>query len=212
VRIDGEPLGAERLAGLRQQTAWVDPAIQLWNRSLIDNLRYGVPADALLHIRSTIEMADLRRLLEKLPDGLQTSIGEGGGLLSGGEGQRVRLGRAMLKPRVRLVILDEPFRGLDRERRRELLARARRLWGEATLLCITHDVGETRGFERVLVVDGGRIVEDGRPAELLANPQSRYRQMLDAEAAVRERLWASADWRQLLNDGTLYEERREKGA
>ena len=115
--------------------------------------------------------------------------------------------------RVRLVILDEPFRGLDRERRRELLARARRLWSEATLRCITHDVGETRGFERVLVVDGGRIVEDGRPAELLENPQSRYRQMLDAEASVRERLWASAEWRQLmLDDGKLYEERREEGA
>jgi ATP-binding cassette subfamily B protein len=80
-------------------------------------------------------------------------------------------------------------------------------------LCITHDVGETRGFERVLVVDGGRIVEDGRPAELLENPQSRYRRMLDAEASVRERLWASAEWRQLmLDDGKLYEERREEGA
>lgn len=213
VLIDGEPLGAERLEGLRQQTAWVDPAIQLWNRSLIDNLRYGLPTDAMLPIRSIIEMADLRRLLEKLPDGLQTSIGEGGGLLSGGEGQRVRLGRAMLKPRVRLVILDEPFRGLDRERRRELLARARKLWSEATLLCITHDVGETRDFERVLVVDGGCIVEDGRPADLLENPQSRYRQMLDAEASVRERLWASAEWRQLmLDDGKLYEECREEGA
>src|SRR5207244_4301417 len=84
--------------------------------------------------------------------------GDGGGLLSGGEGQRVRLGRAMLRPGVRLAILDEPFRGLDRERRRELLARARRAWPGATLLCVTHDVGETRAFGRVLVVDGGRVV------------------------------------------------------
>src|SRR5207249_8550472 len=78
-----------------------------------------------------------------------------GGLLSGGEGQRVRLGRAILRPGVRLVILDEPFRGLDREQRRELLTRARRLWKGVTLLCITHDVGETRSEER-RVGKGGR--------------------------------------------------------
>jgi len=71
---------------------------------------------------------------------------------------------AMLRRDARLVVLDEPFRGLDRARRCALLDRARGLWRRATLLCITHDVGETRRFERVLVVDGGRVVEDGSPA------------------------------------------------
>ena len=71
---------------------------------------------------------------------------------------------------MRLVLLDEPFRGLDREQRRELLARARRLWQGATLLCVTHDVGETLGFARVLVVENGRIVEDGPPERLAAEP------------------------------------------
>jgi ABC-type transport system involved in cytochrome bd biosynthesis fused ATPase/permease subunit len=147
-----------------------------------------------------IEAADLRRLLEKLPDGLQTRLGEGGALVSGGEGQRVRLGRAMLRPGARLVILDEPFRGLDRERRRELLRRARAWWCDATLLCITHDVGETLDFERVLVVEDGRIVEDGAPRELAARP-SRYHDLLEAEEAVRTGLWASAEWRRLWLEG-----------
>ena len=62
---------------------------------------------------------------------------------NGLSGQRVRLGRAMLRPDVRLVILDEPFRGLDREQRRELLGRARKLWRDATLLCIMHNLEET---------------------------------------------------------------------
>ena len=206
VIVDGELLAGEKLERLRRETAWVDPAIQLWNRTLIDNLRYGAPADSRLPLGAMIDCADLRRLLEKLPDGLQTTIGEGGALLSGGEGQRVRLGRAMLRPCVRLVILDEPFRGLDRERRRELLARARKLWSDATLLCITHDVGETTGFERVLVVDEGRIVEDGPPAELAARPHSRYRDLLEAEQEVREKLWASDEWRHLeLDAGKLFE-------
>lgn len=209
VLVDGEPLSGGRLERLRRETAWVDPAIQLWNRSLIENLRYGAPGDCSLPLASTIDLADLHRVLEKLPDGLQTPIGEGGALLSGGEGQRVRLGRAMLKPGVRLVILDEPFRGLDRERRRDLMARARRLWGDATLLCITHDVGETRDFERVLVVDKGRIVEDGSPIELIERPRSRYRDLLEAEEMVRETLWASEDWRRLeIDGGELFEEGR----
>jgi ATP-binding cassette subfamily B protein len=144
-----------------------------------------------------------------LPEGLQTRLGEGGGLVSGGEGQRVRLARALLRADVRLAILDEPFRGLDRERRRELLTRARRLWQDATLLCITHDVGETLDFPRVLVLEAGRIVEDGPPSDLAARPGSRYRALLDAEHEVREGLWASALWRRLrMERGRLSETER----
>ncbi len=76
--------------------------------------------------RPAIRQADLVALLRKLPQGLQTPLGEGGGLVSGGEGQRVRLARALVRPGVRLALFDEPFRGLDRGQRRELLARARR--------------------------------------------------------------------------------------
>jgi ABC-type multidrug transport system fused ATPase/permease subunit len=204
ILIDGRPLDGQHLERLRRETAWVDPAVQLWNRSFIENLLYGAPAHADLPIDHAIEQADLRGVLEKLPDGLQTSLGEGGALVSGGEGQRVRLGRAMVRPGVRLVILDEPFRGLDRSQRRELLARARKLWRDATLLCITHDVAETRAFERVLVIEGGRIVEEGAPTELVKQPGSRYQIMLEAEESVQEELWSSDAWRRLkLEQGLL---------
>src|SRR5581483_4426636 len=113
-----------------------------------------------------VDAALLRGVLESLPHGLETKLGEGGALVSGGEGQRVRLGRAMLRRGVQLVILDEPFRGLDREKRRELLARAREFWRGCTLVCITHDLSETQEFDRVLVVEGGRIAEDGTPEDL----------------------------------------------
>jgi ATP-binding cassette subfamily B protein len=148
-----------------------------------------------------IQKAGLFDVLERLPDGLKTILGEGGGLVSGGEGQRVRLGRAMVRPQMRLVILDEPFRGLDRARRRELLAQARQHWQGATLLCVTHDVGETLSFPRVLVIEEGRIVEDAPPADLAAQPSSRYRTLLDAEQAVRQNLWASTAWRRLVMEG-----------
>jgi ABC-type bacteriocin/lantibiotic exporter with double-glycine peptidase domain len=211
VCVDGVPLDGQRLAQLRQETAWVDPTVQLWNRSLLENLRYGAHGDHTPPLAAIIEQAELRNVLEKLPDGLQTLLGEGGGLVSGGEGQRVRLGRALLRPGVRLVILDEPFRGLDREQRRELLARARRLWQEATLLCITHDVGATQAFKRVLVVEGGRVVEDGAPAALAARSCSRYRALLDAEVAVHERLWSGRIWRRLRLEGGRVVDGHEHG-
>ena len=206
VLVDGAPLDGDGLERLRRHTAWVDPAVQLWNRPLIDNLLYGADGAGSRDLTRVIAEADLRALLESLPDGLQTSLGEGGGRVSGGEGQRVRLGRAMVRSAARLVVLDEPFRGLDRPRRRELLERARRVWRHATLLCITHDVSETREFDRVLVLGGGEVVEDGAPADLAARAGSRYRQLLDAESAVRERLWSNGAWRRLrLDDGTLTE-------
>ena len=192
---DDEKLDGRRIQMLRSATAWVDPAVQLWNRSLYENIRYGMEHRSTLPIAQAVEKANLYEVLERLPEGLKTPLGEGGGLVSGGEGQRVRLGRAILRSGVRLVILDEPFRGLDRAQRRRLLQDARAHWAEATLICITHDVSETLGFERVLVIEDGRIVEQGAPAKLSATEGARYQELLQAEEDVRIRLWEGANWR-----------------
>ena len=95
---------------------------------------------------------------------------------------------------------------LERERRRELLKRARTIWKDATMICVTHDVNETLAFGRVLVVSDGRVVEDGAPAAVASQPGSKYRAMLDADRAVREQLWGKASWRTLImNRGRLTE-------
>ncbi len=212
VLIDDEPLDGQRLTQLRRETAWVDPAVQIWNRSLLENLRYGAPDGGPLPVGQVIEQAGLRGVVNRLPQGLQTPLGEGGGLVSGGEGQRVRLGRAMSRPDARLVILDEPFRGLDRAQRRELLARARELWQDATLLCITHDLIETKPFDRVFVMEGGLVVEAGVPADLAQESDSRYGAMLEADVAVREELWSSSIWRRLrLEQGRLVVDDQDGG-
>jgi ABC-type bacteriocin/lantibiotic exporter with double-glycine peptidase domain len=187
VLVDGIPLDDSRLEQLRAHTAWVDPAVQLWNRPLAENLRYGSPDTA--RIDKVIDAAELQRVIDQLPNGLETPLGEGGGLVSGGEGQRVRLARAMLRPDVRLAILDEPFRGLDSEQRHALLTRARELWRDATLIFISHDIQEAMSFERVLVMEDGTIVEDGHGPRLQA--------MLDAERALREEFREGAEWRHL---------------
>ncbi len=95
------------------------------------------------------------------------------------------------------MILDEPFRGLDFEQRHTLLARARELWRDATLIFISHDIREAMSFERVLVMEDGTIVEDG-------HGPTRLHAMLEAERAIRDEFWNGAEWRHLrLQNGHL---------
>ncbi|MGH9639121.1 MAG: ATP-binding cassette domain-containing protein, partial [Bryobacteraceae bacterium] len=198
VLVDGRPLDVQ---ALRLHTAWVDPAVQLWNRSLRANVAYGNESCT----PAAVDRAELGRVIEKLPEGIDTHLGEGGGLISGGEGQRVRFARALARQDVRLAILDEPFRGLDREQRRTLLRRARETWRDSTLLCITHDIAETESFDRVIVVEAGRIAEQGSPAELRARPGSRYAHLLASEERIRK-LWSDGFWRRIRVEAGCVEE------
>jgi ATP-binding cassette subfamily B protein len=200
---------AERLTQLRRDTAWVEPGVQLWNRSLLDNLQYGAASTAAA-MASVMEQCGLREVIERLPEGLLSHLGEGGALVSGGEGQRIRLARAMLRGTVRLVILDEPFRGLDREDRRMLLFRARAHWQHASLMVVTHDIEDTLDFDRVVVMDQGRVIEQGEPRLLVRQSGSRYCQLLEAEDAVRSRLWNGPSWRHLrMRQGKIIQQPRE---
>jgi ATP-binding cassette subfamily B protein len=203
VLIDGIPLEGEHLAASRTRTAWVDPGVQLWNRPLLDNVCYGSSEWGALE--TAMEATGLHPVLQHLPLGMRTILGEGGRLLSGGQGQVVRLARALMRPNVQLVLLDEAFRGLDRRRRRELLATARHHWRDATLLCVTHDVEDTLAFSTVLIMEGGRIVEVGQPAAL-ATCSSRYRTLLDAERSAAAAFQSDGGWRRVaFHDGKITE-------
>jgi len=193
VLVDGEPLGGNRLEALRASSVWIDPAVHLWNEALPENLRFGLAAGQGADLSEVLEGADLHEVLERLPGGMGAPLGEGGAFVSGGEGQRVRVGRGMLRPRPRLVILDEAFRGLSRDQRHRLLEACRRRWAHATLLCATHDVEETQTFSRVLMIEGGELVEDGSPDALKVH--TKYRSLLAAEHRVRDGLSSSHLWR-----------------
>lgn len=232
VCVDGLGLDGAGLEALRRRTVWVDPSVYLWNRSLLENLTFGspraaatpemvpgsespglpaVPGGAAVDpaVDETVGEADLREVVRRLPLGLGTPLGEAGGLVSGGEGQRVRFGRGLLRRAPRLVILDEPFRGLAREQRGLLLSRARRRWSSATVICVTHDIEETASFPRVLVVADGRVAEDGAPSALLARPGSRYAALAEAERRVMAASWSGDVWRRVrLQEGQLDDGRR----
>jgi ATP-binding cassette subfamily B protein len=142
-------------------------------------------------------MCGLLPVVAKLPQGLGTPLGEGGALLSAGEAQRVRLARAMLRTNTRLVVLDEPFLGLERDRRRALLAHARQRWEGCTLFYVTHDISETRAFDRVFVIDKGQLVEDGEPLHLAQTPSTRYRRMLQTQESVLRRMVGHGEWKRI---------------
>jgi ABC-type bacteriocin/lantibiotic exporter with double-glycine peptidase domain len=189
VRVDGRELDAETVARVRRSAAWIDPEVRLWNDSLLDNVRYGNRDAAPDEIATAIDRARLRGLLERSSAGLQLPVGEGGARLSGGEGQRLRLARALARRDASIVIMDEPFRGLDRETRGALLAEARDGWRASTVVCVTHDIEETLSFPRVIVVEGGRIVEDAPPRFLEGRPCSRFASLLRAERRLRAETW-----------------------
>ncbi len=190
VLVDGEPLDRAVAERLWPGVAWVDPQVRVWNTSLVDNVGQGRVADAAVH--TAIESAELTAVASRVGD---AALGDDGGLLSGGEAQRVRLARALAQQDVRLVVLDEALRGLDREQRTRLLERSRQHWSAATVLCATHDLRDASTFDRVLVVEEGAIVEDGAPADLAARQGSRFRSLLEAEQALRADLDDGLGWR-----------------
>lgn len=198
--VDGAKLDAVRL---REQTAWLDPTVQLWNDTLFDNITYGSRDNGSANVRDILAHSDLHGFAER-QHGMRTKLGENGALASGGEGQRIRFARTLMRPNARLVIFDEPFRGLDRSTRRKFLDRARKTWADATFICVTHDVGETQAFPTVIVVDGGRVVERGTPARLAADRTSRYRAMLEAESELTAEIWGDPAWKRWrINEGMI---------
>jgi len=201
LHLGSSELDEAAIAALRARTVWIDPTVRVWNESLLANLTFG--ANGPVDLGAIVVSTGLDDVLGRLPAGMQTSLGVGGALLSGGEAQRVRLGRGLARRDPLLVLLDEPFRGIDRPGREVLLDAARERWRGTTLLCATHDLADTRGFDRVLVVEAGAIIEDDTPASLAANAASRYAQLLAEDAAALER-WRT--WRTItLKDGRAVE-------
>ena len=131
--------------------------------------------------------------LEKMADGLATRIGENGSRLSGGESQRLRIARALVRGNARLVLLDEPFSGMDADQRERMRRHAIDRWPEATLLWVSHHVRETLTFPRVLVFEHGRIVEDGAPQSLLRQTIALCRNGRGRRCAERASAWTP--WR-----------------
>ncbi len=131
------------------------------------HLRYGRLAASDAEVEAVAETAGLSSFIAQLPEGIQTVVGERGYRLSGGEKQRVAIARAVLKD-APVLVLDEATASLDSRLEREIREATRRLALGRTTLVIAHRLSTVLAADQILVLDGGRIVERGRHAELLA--------------------------------------------
>ncbi|NUS59708.1 MAG: ATP-binding cassette domain-containing protein, partial [Lysobacter sp.] len=168
VLLDGRPIDAYPLADLRRQVAMVSQRVILFDASVGDNVAYGEMqgADAQ-RLADAVRGANAMEFVERLPDGMDTRIGEHGGRLSGGQRQRLAIARAMLKD-APLLILDEATAALDNESERLVQDALEHLMPDRTTLVIAHRLSTIEHADQVLVLDEGRLVEQGTHAELIA--------------------------------------------
>ncbi|MDO5506384.1 MAG: lipid A export permease/ATP-binding protein MsbA [Pseudoxanthomonas suwonensis] len=169
ILLDGHPLDAYPLSDLRRQIALVGQRVALVDGSVADNVAFGelgdVDADALA---AAIADANAAEFVERLAEGVHTPVGADGGRLSGGQRQRLAIARAILKD-APILILDEATAALDNESERLVQQALERLMPERTTLVIAHRLSTIEHADQVLVLDEGRLVEQGTHAELLAH-------------------------------------------
>lgn len=169
IRIDGRPLKDFSLKALRAQIALVTQSVVLFNDSIAANIAYGALRECSREeIREAALKAHALEFIDRMPEGLDTMIGDNGVMLSGGQRQRLAIARALLKD-APILILDEATSALDTESERHIQAALQTIIKGRTTLVIAHRLSTIESADRILVMDNGRIVESGRHDELLAS-------------------------------------------
>ncbi|MET0247014.1 MAG: ABC transporter ATP-binding protein [Sphingomonas sp.] len=176
ILIDGQPTDAVTQESLKQAIAMVPQEVLLFHRSVMENIRFARPDASDAEVRRAAEAAGCADFIAELPEGYDSIVGERGTSLSGGQRQRIGIARAFLKD-ARIVLLDEATSALDTESELAVQAGLERLMVGRTVLAVAHRLSTIADFDRVLVVERGRIVEDGAPQALLAREDGEFRRL-----------------------------------
>jgi ATP-binding cassette subfamily B protein len=177
VRIDGHDLRTLPQRALRQKLGVVTQEAFLFEDTIEANIRYGSPNATHAEVVAAAEAAQCAHVIERLPRGYETRVGAGGVQLAVGERQRIAIARTLLKD-PGIVLLDEPTSCLDVEGELAVQRAIERLAAGRTTLLIAHRLAATTRADRVVVMEEGRIAEEGAPADLLRRPNGRYRRMM----------------------------------
>lgn len=168
IRLDGRDLRDYPLTALRRQFSFVGQEVVLFDDTIAGNIAYGALAAASREaIERAAQAAHVNAFTDELPRGLDTPVGESGGLMSGGQRQRIAIARALLKD-APVLILDEATSALDSESERQVQSALTVLMRGRTTLIIAHRLSTVEQADRIIVMRDGRIVESGRHVELLA--------------------------------------------
>ena len=172
ILLNDQPLTRLNEATLRQAMSVVPQRVHLFSATLRDNLLLAAPGASDIQLMKALERVGLEKLLED--SGLNAWLGEGGRQLSGGELRRLAIARALLHD-APLMLLDEPTEGLDATTESQILDLLANVMSGKTVLMVTHRLRGLARFNRIIVMDNGKIIEQGSHAELLAE-QGRYYQ------------------------------------
>ncbi|MEH2522373.1 MULTISPECIES: ABC transporter ATP-binding protein [unclassified Bradyrhizobium] len=178
ITIDGQDISRVTQQSLREAISVVPQDISLFHRSIMENIRYGRPNatdDEVL--RAAI--AARCDFIENLPEGMATMVGDRGIKVSGGQRQRIAIARAFLKD-APILLLDEATASLDSESEEAIREALSRLMRGRTVIAIAHRLATLRHFDRVVVLQGGRIIEDG-PPDILVQGRGPYRELVARE-------------------------------
>ncbi|WP_242342790.1 ABC transporter ATP-binding protein [Anaeromyxobacter terrae] len=167
ILVDGQDIRELTLRSLRDATALVLQETLLLHASIRENVAYGEPSADAAAIARAVRAADLDGLVTALPGGLDSAVGQKGRRLSGGERQRLALARALVRD-APILLLDEPTAALDAASARRVLAPLERAMSGRTTILVSHDLGAIRSATSIVVLDGGRVVERGTHAALVA--------------------------------------------
>jgi ATP-binding cassette subfamily B protein len=178
VTIDGQDISRVTQLSLRQAISVVPQDISLFHRSIMENIRYGRP-DATDDEVLRAAIAARCDFVETLPEGLHTMVGDRGVKLSGGQRQRIAIARAFLKD-APILLLDEATAALDSESEEAIREALSRLMRGRTVIAIAHRLATLRNFDRVVMLQGGKIIEDGKPDSLMQG-QGPYRELVTQE-------------------------------
>jgi ATP-binding cassette subfamily B protein len=180
IRIDGVNIGNVEQANLRRQVAIVPQEPALFHRTLAENIAYGRPESTEAEIIAAARKARAHDFIMASPNGYGTLVGERGLKLSGGERQRVAIARAFLS-NAPIVVFDEATASLDTLTERMIQEAMQELMEGRTTVIIAHRLSTVRKADRIMVFDGGRIVEEGKHSDLVQRPHGLYRRLVGDE-------------------------------
>ncbi|KAL0697232.1 hypothetical protein Bca4012_053354 [Brassica carinata] len=177
VVIDGVNLKEFQLKWIRSKIGLVSQEPVLFSSSIMENIAYGKEKATIQEIKAATELANAAKFIDKLPQGLDTMVGEHGTQLSGGQKQRIAIARAILKD-PRILLLDEATSALDAESERVVQEALDRVMVNRTTVIVAHRLSTVRNADMIAVIHRGKMVEKGSHSELLLDPEGAYSQLI----------------------------------
>ncbi len=178
IKVDGQNINNVKLESLRRAIAFVPQDTSLFHRTIKENISYSNPNASDSEIKHAAKSAQADEFIEKLPNTYKTLVGERGVKLSGGQRQRIAIARAFLK-NAPILILDEATSSLDSQSEQAIQISLEKLMKGRTVIAIAHRLSTLKEMDRIVVIENGKIVEDGNPEYLLNKSSGKFKAMWD---------------------------------